>query len=70
MSMDGMANECVPQEVEEKMSAIESQASSLSELLRDHGLEATETPINIALDEIRDQVQAEIENEESEEQEE
>jgi hypothetical protein len=65
--MDGMANECMPQAIEEKMSAIESQASSLSELLTDHGLEATETPINIALDEIREQIQAEIENAEQEE---
>jgi hypothetical protein len=68
--MDGMASECVPQEVEEKMSAIESQTSSLSGLLREHGLEAAETPIYIALDEIRDEIQAETENEEREEKEE
>jgi hypothetical protein len=64
MSMDGMANECVPQEVEEKMSSIEGQASSLCDLLRDHGLEATETPIYIALDDIREQIQTETEDQE------
>jgi len=66
--MDGMAKECIPQPIEQKMSAIEASASSLCELLTEHGFETTETPIYIALDEIRDGIQAE--SEEAQEQEE
>lgn len=64
MSVNGMAKECVPEAVKQKMCFIERQASSLSEILCDHRLETTETPISIALDEIRDEIQAEIEREE------
>lgn len=63
MCMDGMAKECMPTPIEEKMSSIESQASSLSELLREHSLEVTETSIYVALDEIRDGIRSEIEQE-------
>lgn len=66
MAIDGMARDTVPTAIAEQLSRVDQEASSLSELLREHGLESTETPIYIATDEIRDEIQAEKEQKDEE----
>lgn len=58
---DGLAREAIPEEIEDHLGKIEEQATSLSGLFEGYGLQTSEAPIYIALDEIRDAIQTAIE---------
>lgn len=63
MGMDGMAREGIPEEIEAQIEKVEREASKLTELFGKHGYEASESPIYVACDEVRDDLEADSEEE-------
>ena len=56
---DGMAREGIPVDIEEQISRVEQEATKLCGLFDEYGYSASEAPIYVALDEIRDDLEAE-----------
>lgn len=53
---DGVAREGIPEEIEDELTRVEEQAYSLAKMLRLYGLEVSEAPVYTAMDEIRDAI--------------
>lgn len=60
---DGVAREGIPEEIEDELTRVEEQAYSLAKMLRLYGLEVSEAPVYTAMDEIRDAIVAQAQEE-------